>query len=181
METEIINDLEISLKKVLESLEERFKKINAGRANPSMLDGVMVNYYGSLTPLKSLVTISVPEARQLLIKPFDKSSLSAIEKAIFEADLGFTPNNDGETIRIIIPMLTEDRRKELVKQAKTVSDENKVSIRNQRRDALEMLKMENLPEDTVKSSEEKIQTLVDKYNKLVDNMLEEKTKDLMSV
>lgn len=181
METEIINDLEISLKKVLESLEERFKKINAGRANPSMLDGVMVNYYGSLTPLKSLVTISVPEARQLLIKPFDKSSLSAIEKAIFEADLGFTPNNDGETIRIIIPMLTEDRRKELVKQAKTVSDENKVSIRNQRRDALEMLKMENLPEDTVKSSEEKIQTLVDKYNKLVDNMLDEKTKDLMSV
>ena len=130
METEIINDLEISLKKVLESLEERFKKINAGRANPSMLDGVMVNYYGSLTPLKSLVTISVPEARQLLIKPFDKSSLSSIEKAIFEADLGFTPNNDGETIRIIIPMLTEDRRKELVKQAKTVSDENKVSIRN---------------------------------------------------
>lgn len=181
METEIINDLEISLKKVLESLEERFKKINAGRANPSMLDGVMVNYYGSLTPLKSLVTISVPEARQLLIKPFDKSSLSAIEKAIFEADLGFTPNNDGETIRIIIPMLTEDRRKELVKQAKTVSDENKVSIRNQRRDALEMLKMENLPEDTVKSMEEKIQTLVDKYNKLVDNMLDEKTKDLMSV
>ena len=181
METEIINDLEISLKKVLESLEERFKKINAGRANPSMLDGVMVNYYGSLTPLKSLVTISAPEARQLLIKPFDKSSLSAIEKAIFEADLGFTPNNDGETIRIIIPMLTEDRRKELVKQAKTVSDENKVSIRNQRRDALEMLKMENLPEDTVKSSEEKIQTLVDKYNKLVDNMLDEKTKDLMSV
>ena len=181
METEIINDLEISLKKVLESLEERFKKINAGRANPSMLDGVMVNYYGSLTPLKSLVTISVPEARQLLIKPFDKSSLSSIEKAIFEADLGFTPNNDGETIRIIIPMLTEDRRKELVKQAKTVSDENKVSIRNQRRDAIEMLKMENLPEDTVKSSEEKIQTLVDKYNKLVDNMLDEKTKDLMSV
>ena len=113
METEIINDLEISLKKVLESLEERFKKINAGRANPSMLDGVMVNYYGSLTTLKSLVTISVPEARQLLIKPFDKSSLSSIEKAIFETDLGFTPNNDGETIRIIIPMLTEDRRKEL--------------------------------------------------------------------
>ena len=181
METEIINDLETSLKKVLESLEERFKKINAGRANPSMLDGVMVNYYGSLTPLKSLVTISVPEARQLLIKPFDKSSLNAIEKAIFEADLGFTPNNDGETIRIIIPMLTEDRRKELVKQAKTVSDENKVSIRNHRRDAIEMLKMENLPEDTVKSSEEKIQTLVDKYNKLVDNMLDEKTKDLMSV
>lgn len=181
METEIINEFEESLKKVLVSLEERFKHINAGRANPSMLDGVMVNYYGSMTPLKSLVTISVPEARQLLIKPFDRSCLSAIEKGIFEADLGFTPNNDGETIRIIIPILTEDRRKELVKQAKTLSDENKVSIRNQRRDTLELLKEEKLPEDTLKALEEKVQILVEKYNKLVDNMLDAKTKDLMSV
>ena len=181
METEIISDLETSLKKVLESLEERFKKINAGRANPSMLDGVMVNYYGSMTPLKSLTTISVPEARQLLIKPFDRSSLSAIEKAIFEANLGFTPTNDGETIRITIPMLTEDRRKELVKQAKTISEENKVSIRNQRRDAIELLKEAKLPEDTLKNAEERIQDLVNEYNKLVDNMLDNKTKDLMSV
>ena len=181
METEIINELEAGLKKVLVSLEEKFKHINAGRANPSMLDGVMVNYYGSMTPLKSLTTISVPEARQLLIKPFDRSCLSAIEKGIFEADLGFTPNNDGETIRIIIPILTEDRRKELVKQAKTLSDENKVSIRNQRRDTLELLKEEKLPEDTLKALEEKVQTLVEKYNKLVDNMLDAKTKDLMSV
>ena len=181
METEIINEFEESLKKVLISLEERFKHINAGRANPSMLDGVMVNYYGSMTPLKSLVTISIPEARQLLIKPFDRTSLSAIEKAIFEANLGFTPNNDGETIRIVIPILTEDRRKELVKQAKMLSDENKVSIRNQRRDTLELLKEEKLPEDTLKSLEEKVQNLVEKYNKLVDNMLESKTKDLMSV
>ena len=181
METEIINELEAGLKKVLVSLEEKFKHINAGRANPSMLDGVMVNYYGSMTPLKSLTTISVPEARQLLIKPFDRSSLSAIEKAIFEANLGFTPNNDGETIRIVIPMLTEDRRKELVKQAKTISEENKVSIRNQRRDAIELLKEAKLPEDTLKNAEEKIQDLVNEYNKLVDNMLEAKTKDLMSV
>ena len=181
METEIINEFEESLKKVLISLEERFKHINAGRANPSMLDGVMVNYYGSMTPLKSLVTISIPEARQLLIKPFDRTSLSAIEKAIFEANLGFTPNNDGETIRIVIPILTEDRRKELVKQAKMLSDENKVSIRNQRRDTLELLKEEKLPEDTLKSLEEKVQNLVEKYNKLVDNMLESKTKDLKSV
>ncbi len=181
METEIINELEAGLKKVLVSLEEKFKHINAGRANPSMLDGVMVNYYGSMTPLKSLTTISVPEARQLLIKPFDRSSLSAIEKAIFEANLGFTPNNDGETIRIVIPMLTEDRRKELVKQAKTISEENKVSIRNQRRDAIELLKEAKLPEDTLKNAEEKIQDLVNEYNKLVDNMLDNKTKDLMSV
>ncbi len=181
METEIINELEAGLKKVLVSLEEKFKHINAGRANPSMLDGVMVNYYGSMTPLKSLTTISVPEARQLLIKPFDRSSLSAIEKAIFEANLGFTPTNDGETIRITIPMLTEDRRKELVKQAKTLSEENKVSIRNQRRDAIELLKEAKLPEDTLKNAEEKIQDLVNEYNKLVDNMLDDKTKDLMSV
>ncbi len=181
METEIINELEAGLKKVLVSLEEKFKHINAGRANPSMLDGVMVNYYGSMTPLKSLTTISVPEARQLLIKPFDRSSLSAIEKAIFEANLGFTPTNDGETIRIVIPMLTEDRRKELVKQAKTISEENKVSIRNQRRDAIELLKEAKLPEDTLKNAEERIQDLVNEYNKLVDNMLDNKTKDLMSV
>lgn len=181
METEIINELEAGLKKVLVSLDEKFKHINAGRANPSMLDGVMVNYYGSMTPLKSLTTISVPEARQLLIKPFDRSSLSAIEKAIFEANLGFTPTNDGETIRITIPMLTEDRRKELVKQAKTISEENKVSIRNQRRDAIELLKEAKLPEDTLKNAEEKIQDLVNEYNKLVDNMLDNKTKDLMSV
>ena len=181
METEIINELEVGLKKVLVSLEEKFKHINAGRANPSMLDGVMVNYYGSMTPLKSLTTISVPEDRQLLIKPFDRSSLSAIEKAIFEANLGFTPTNDGETIRITIPMLTEDRRKELVKQAKTISEENKVSIRNQRRDAIELLKEAKLPEDTLKNAEERIQDLVNEYNKLVDNMLDNKTKDLMSV
>ena len=181
METEIINELEAGLKKVLVSLEEKFKHINAGRANPSMLDGVMVNYYGSMTPLKSLTTISVPEARQLLIKPFDRSSLSAIEKAIFEANLGFTPTNDGESIRITIPMLTEDRRKELVKQAKTISEENKVSIRNQRRDAIELLKEAKLPEDTLKNAEERIQDLVNEYNKLVDNMLDNKTKDLMSV
>jgi len=181
METEIINDLKGSLDKAIESLENRLKKISAGRANPSILDGVMVNYYGTPTPLKSLVTISIPEARQLMIKPFDKSSLSSIEKAIFEADLGYTPNNDGECIRIIIPPLTEDRRRELVKQAKAMCEEGKVAIRNQRRDAIEMLKMEKLPEDVLKGATDRIQELVDKYNKIVDEVLDNKTKDLMSV
>ena len=181
MEEEIISEFEKDLNTSIESLEGRLKKISAGRANPSMLDGVMVNYYGSPTPLKSLVTISVPEARQLLIKPFDKSSLSSIEKGIFEADLGYTPNNDGECIRIIVPPLTEDRRKELVKQAKATSEDAKVAIRNQRRDAIEMLKDADLPEDIEKRSEERIQTLVDKYNKKIDAILDEKTKDLMSV
>ena len=181
METEIINDLEISLKKVLESLEERFKKINAGRANPSMLDGVMVNYYGSLTPLKSLVTISVPEARQLLIKPFDKSSLSSIEKAIFEADLGFTPNNDGETIRIIIPELTEERRRELVKQVKAMSEETKVAIRNIRREGIEAVSKLEVSEDEEKGLEKDIQDIVNEYNKKVEAKLKEKEEELLTV
>lgn len=181
METEILNELEISLKASIESLEGRLKKISAGRANPAILDGVMVDYYGSPTPLKSLVTISIPEARQLMLKPFDKSSLSAIEKAIFEADLGYTPNNDGECIRIIIPALTEDRRRELVKLAKATCEEGKVSIRNNRHDSLEMLQSADLPEDTLKRSEDRVQELVNKYNKIVDSILEEKTKDLMSV
>jgi len=181
METEILKDLEDNLKKSIESLDLRLKKINAGRANPAILDGVMVDYYGSLTPLKSLVTISIPEARQLLLKPFDKTSISSIEKAIFEANLGYTPNNDGECIRIIIPALTEDRRKELVKQAKMICEECKVSIRNNRHEAVDFLKENDLPEDTKKRCEDRIQELVNKYNKVVDDTLEDKTKDLMTV
>ena len=181
METEILNDLETNLKKSIDSLEERLKKISAGRANPAILDSVMVEYYGSPTPLKSLVTISIPEARQLMIKPFDKSSLSSIEKAIFEADLGYTPNNDGECIRIIIPPLTEDRRRELVKQAKAICEDAKVSIRNNRHDAIEMLKDADLPEDIEKRSEDRVQESVNKFNKIVEEKLEEKTKDLMTV
>ncbi len=181
METEILNELELNLKKSIEALEGRLKKISAGRANPAILDSVMVDYYGSPTPLKSLVTISIPEARILMLKPFDKSSLSSIEKAIFEANLGYTPNNDGECIRIIIPDLTEERRKELVKQAKVICEECKVSIRNNRRDAIEMLKDAELSEDTEKRSEERVQEAVNKYNKIVDEKLEEKSKDLMTV
>ena len=181
METEILNELEENLKASIESLDGRLKKISAGRANPAILDGVMVDYYGSPTPLKSLVTISIPEARQLMLKPFDKSSLSSIEKAIFEADLGYTPNNDGECIRIVIPPLTEDRRKELVKQAKAICEEGKVSIRNNRHEAMEMLEASDLPEDVEKRSEDRVQELVNKYNKIVEEKLEEKTKDLMTV
>ncbi len=181
MEDEIIKSFESDLDQSIESLEGRLKKISAGRANPAILDGVMVSYYGTPTPLKSLVTISVPEARQLLIKPFDKSSLASIEKGIFEADIGYTPTNDGECIRISIPPLTEDRRRELVKQAKATCEEGKVSVRNQRRDTLELLKDSDLPEDTLKRCEERVQEIVDKYNKKIDSILESKTTDLMSV
>ena len=140
MDFDVIKETEEKMKKAVEAMEKRFQTVRAGRANPSSLDGVMVNYYGSMTPLKQLATISVPEARQLLIKPFDKSCLSAIEKAIFESNLGYTPGNDGETIRIVIPMLTEDRRKELVKQAKGMSEEAKVALRNIRQDAMNDVK-----------------------------------------
>ena len=181
METEIINELEAGLKKVLVSLEEKFKHINAGRANPSMLDGVMVNYYGSMTPLKSLTTISVPEARQLLIKPFDRSSLSAIEKAIFEANLGVTPNNNGEVVFIVIPPLTEDRRKELVKQVKGLGEEAKIALRNIRQDANKALENLELPEDYEKKGNERVQDLINEYNKIVDEKLKEKENDLMTI
>ena len=180
MDFDVIKETEEKMKKAVEAMEKRFQTVRAGRANPSSLDGVMVNYYGVMTPLKQLATISVPEARQLLIKPFDKSCLSAIEKAIFESNLGYTPGNDGETIRIVIPMLTEDRRKELVKQVKAMSEDGKVSIRNIRHDALEDLEVLELPEDVEKSKSNEIQNLVNEYNKIIDEKLKEKNEELYS-
>ena len=123
---EILNSTEEKMMLTIESLENKFTNVRAGRANPNMLDGIMVEYYGVPTPLKSLANISIPEARQLSIKPFDRSCLGAIEKAIFEANLGVTPNNNGEVVFIVIPPLTEDRRKELVKQAKKLVEDNKI-------------------------------------------------------
>ena len=140
MEDEILVEVEGKCEKAVNNLSERFKTVRTGRANPSSLDKVMVNYYGVPTPLRSLANITVPEARQLLIKPFDKGALSGIEKGIYEADLGYTPNNDGESIRIVIPDLTEDRRRELVKQVKAMAEDAKVAIRNARHDGLDMIK-----------------------------------------
>ena len=181
MNNEIINITEEKMLKALDSVDNRFKTVRAGRANPATLDSIMVSYYGSLTPLKQLATISVPEARQLLIKPFDKGCLKDIEKAIFDSNLGYTPNNDGETIRIIIPALTEDRRKELVKQIKGMEEDGKVSIRNIRHEALEDVAKEELPEDEKKNLENRIQDLVNKYNKLIEEKEKEKEEELMTV
>jgi len=181
MNTDIITITKEKMNKALESLDHRFATVRAGRANPSSLDGINVDYYGSSTPLKQLATISVPEARQLLIKPFDRSCLAAIEKAIFESNLGYTPNNDGETIRIIIPVLTEDRRKELTKQVKAMAEEGKVSIRNIRRDSLEDIEKQELSEDEKKHLENKVQDVVNKYNKLIDEKTKEKENELMAV
>ena len=181
MTEEIINETKTNMEKTLENLDKRFTTVRAGRANPSTLDGVMAEYYGTPTPLKQLATISVPEARQLLIKPFDKSCLGAIEKAIFESNLGYTPNNDGESIRIVIPTLTEERRVELTKQVKSMAEEAKVSIRNVRHESLEDIKISELPEDDEKKAEARIQDLVNEYNKKIDALLKEKEEELMTV
>lgn len=177
----IVLDATEKMDKSIENLTHRFAGVRAGRANPSSLDGIVVEYYGSMTPLKQLATISVPEARQLLIKPFDKSSLGAIEKAILTSNLGYTPGNDGETIRIVIPELTEERRKELTKQVKALAEDAKISIRNIRHDALEDIKKAELPEDEEKKLEKNIQDLVNDYNKKIETNLKEKENELMTV
>ena len=166
MEDEILLEVEENCEKALNNLGERFKTVRTGRANPSSLDKVMVNYYGAPTPLRQLANVTVPEARQLLIKPFDKSCLAAIEKGIYEADLGYTPNNDGESIRIVIPDLTEDRRRELVKQVKAMSEDAKVAVRNARRDGLDLVKKNEFPEDVEKGLEDDIQEI---FNSLHNN------------
>ena len=181
MEEEILLEVEDKCEKAVLNLQERFKTVRTGRANPSSLDKVMVNYYGVSTPLRQLANVTVPEARQLLIKPFDKSCLSNIEKGIYEADLGYTPNNDGESIRIVIPDLTEDRRRELVKQVKAMSEDAKVAVRNARRDGLDSVKKNDFPEDIAKKLEDDIQEIVNKYNKKIEDELESKESDLMSV
>ena len=178
---EILLEAEEKMEKAVENLEHRFTQIRAGRANPNILDGIKVNYYGAPTPLNQLATISVPEARKLQIKAFDKSCLSDIEKAIYEADLGLTPNNTGELIFITIPELTEDRRRELVKQAKAMSEEAKIALRNIRQDANNSIKRLELNEDEEKYGESEVQELINKYNKIVDEKAKEKEEELMTI
>ena len=177
----ILEEVELKMNMAIESLEKRFLNVRAGRANPSMLDGVMVEYYGVPTPIRQLANISVPEARQLSIKPFDKSALNAIEKAIFEANLGVTPNNNGETVCIVIPALTEDRRKELVKQVKGMAEEGKIALRNIRQEGNNDIKKLELPEDEEKRGNERVQELINKYNKVIDEKLKEKEEELMTI
>ena len=181
METEIIELTKQDMENTLMSLEKRFTSVRAGRANPSSLDGVVADYYGVATPLKQLATISVPEANQLLIKPFDRGCLAAIEKGIIAANLGYNPSNDGETIRIVIPALTEERRKELAKQVKAIAEDAKVSVRNNRHEALNMVYKEEFPEDVKKQLEKDIQDLVKTYNKKIEEMLKTKEQELMTI
>ncbi len=167
--------------KAITALEDKFTSVRAGRANPSMLDEVFVDYYGTKTPLKQLATIFVPEARQISVKPFDKSLLGKIEKAIFEANLGVTPNNNGESVFITIPPLTEERRKELVKQVKEYAEEGRIAIRNIRKDIIDTIKKDELPEDEERNIVENLQEVVNDYNKKIENLTKEKEKDLMEI
>lgn len=169
------------MNKAIIALEDKFTSVRAGRANPSMLDEVFVDYYGTKTPLKQLATIFVPEARQISVKPFDKSLLGKIEKAIFEANLGVTPNNNGETVFITIPPLTEERRKELVKQVKEYAEEGRISIRNIRKDIIDTIKKDELPEDEERNIVENLQEVVNDYNKQIEELTKEKEKDLMEI
>ena len=178
---EIYLETEESMEKTISNLKDRLTNIRAGRANPAMLDTVKVDYYGAETPLNQLANVSVPEARKLQVKPYDKSILSDIEKAIYEANLGLTPNNTGDMIFISIPELTEDRRKELVKQAKGMSEEAKVALRNIRQDANNDIKKLELNEDEEKRSLEEVQELINTYNKKVDEVLSAKEDELMTI
>ena len=181
MNDEILLEAEEKMEKAISSMENRFLNIRAGRANPRILDKVMPEYYGTPTPLIQLATISVPEARKIVIKPFDRNSIGAIEKAIFEANIGLTPNNNGETIMLVIPELNEERRKEYVKEAKQVSEEAKIALRNIRQDSNNSIKRLEIPEDDQKSLQEDVQDLINKYNKIVDEKLKLKENELMEI
>ena len=178
---DILNLTEEKMLSAIDNMEKRFTNVRAGRANPAILDGVMVSYYGTDTPLKQLANISIPEARQLCIKPFDKSCLGSIEKAIYAANIGLTPNNNGETIILNIPALTEDSRKEYVKQVKSISEDAKIALRNIRQDANNEIKKLEITEDEMKSGNADVQELINKYNKVVDEKLKIKENELMSI
>lgn len=180
----MIDEIEIKNKmsKVVETLESRYTTIRAGRANPNILHGVMVDYYGTPTPIQSLATISIPEARVLAIKPFDKSSLKNIEKAIYEANLGIAPTNNGEVIMLTIPELTGETRREYVRQASQMAEEAKIALRNIRQDENNKIKKdEELREDERDMCLEIVQELIEKYNKIVEDKFKEKESELTSI
>lgn len=175
------NDVKSKMDKVIENLESRFTTIRAGRANPNILNGIMVEYYGAPTPIQSVATISVPEARQLMIKPFDKSLLKEIEKAIYAAELGMAPTNNGEVVFLTIPELTEETRKNYVKQVKEMAEEARIALRNVRQDANNNIKREEYAEDEEKRYLDQVQKLIDKYNVIVEEKYKEKEKELLSI
>lgn len=178
-------EAESHMHKAVEATQRNFNTIRTGRANATLLDRVMVDYYGSPTGLKSLANINTPDASTITIQPYDKTSLSAIEKAIQLSDIGLTPSNDGQIIRLNIPPLTSDRRKELVKVAAKYAEEGKVSIRNIRRDAVDFIRKQEknseITEDEARDLQDQIQKMTDKYTSKIDELLAEKEKDITTL
>ncbi|HEH0740099.1 TPA: ribosome recycling factor [Staphylococcus aureus] len=183
--SDIINETKSRMQKSIESLSRELANISAGRANSNLLNGVTVDYYGAPTPVQQLASINVPEARLLVISPYDKTSVADIEKAIIAANLGVNPTSDGEVIRIAVPALTEERRKERVKDVKKIGEEAKVSVRNIRRDMNDQLKKDekngDITEDELRSGTEDVQKATDNAIKEIDQMIADKEKDIMSV
>ena len=179
------SEIQIGMKKSVEAAQRNFNTIRTGRANTSLLDRIRVEYYGAETPLKSLATISTPDSQTISIQPFDMSSLNLIEKAISMSDLGFTPNNDGKQIRINVPPLTEERRKEFCKLASKYAEEGKVALRNIRRDSIEKVKKSEkegvISKDQSHDEQENIQKLTDKFIKEIENNLLEKENEILKV
>ncbi len=181
---EVIETAKENMEKALLFLEEELKTYRAGKANPAVFNSVIVDYYGTPTPIPQVASVTTPDAKTMLIQPWDKKMISAIEKAIMVANIGFTPSNNGEHIRINVPPLTEERRKDLVKKVKAEGENAKISIRNARRDGVEQLKKyqkEGLPEDVAKDGEAAIQKETDFYNKKIEEILAHKEKEIMTV
>ncbi len=185
MKLDIHKDTEEKMEKTIESCRNDLSTIRAGRANPSLLDRVTVEYYGTHTPLNQIANISVPEPRMIVIQPWDATIINDIEKSIMKSDLGINPSNDGKIIRLSVPQLTEERRLDLTKLVKKTGESSKVALRNQRRDANDtikkMAKASEINEDEEKQAETKIQEITDKYVKQIDKLVEEKEKDVMEV
>ena len=182
---EVMDNAKVKMDKVIENLDKEFGTIRAGRANPGVLDKIQADYYGTMSPINTMASVSVSEARILVITPYDATALKAIEKAIMASDIGINPTNDGKAIRIVFPQLTEERRKELVKQVSKYGEEAKVSIRNARRDAVEkckdMKKKSEITEDDLKDCEKDIQKMTDKSTEKIDEICKAKEKEIMKV
>jgi ribosome recycling factor len=176
-----IDDIELKMVETVDNLEMRYVNIRAGRANPSMLNGIMVDFYGTPTSIQTIANITVPEAKELMIKPYDRSTLKNIERAINEANLGIMPTNNGEMIILKVPTLTEETRRNYVKEAKEKAEEAKIALRNIRQDANTLIKNAKLPEDEEKAKLADIQDLIVKYNKIVEDKEKNKEEELMTV
>ncbi len=180
-----LEEVEENMQDAITHLNKEFLKVRAGKASPSMLIGVRVEYYGTSTPIEQTSSINTPDARQIIVQPFDRSTINDIEKAILNANLGFNPQNEGDLIRINVPPLTEERRLDLVKKAKEITEDTKIGIRNARKngndEAKKLEKEDSLSEDDSKKLMEEIQNLTDNYSKKVDNLFEDKEKDKLTV